>query len=92
MNKIPAICGPEFVFHIVKTTMANNDKNDKEKKKEQPPVSKFLKPDKETLHTTDPQEHMKGPLSSIVQSGKEEAEENDEESKEQADKKKDKNT
>lgn len=23
-------------------------------------------PDKETLHTTDPQEHMKGPVSSIV--------------------------
>jgi hypothetical protein len=25
-----------------------------------------LKPDKETLHTTDPQEHMEGPLSSLV--------------------------
>lgn len=28
-----------------------------------------LKPDPETLHTTDPQEHMKGPLSSLVQKG-----------------------
>ena len=27
----------------------------------------WLEPDPETLHTTDPQEHMKGPLSSKVQ-------------------------
>lgn len=27
-----------------------------------------VKPDKETLHTTDPQEHMKGPISSAVHS------------------------
>ena len=26
------------------------------------------KPDPETLHTTDPQEHMEGPLSSLMQS------------------------
>ena len=41
--------------------------------------------------TTDPQEHMEGPLSSIVQNIKEEVEENDEESKNEADKKKEKN-
>lgn len=26
-----------------------------------------LKPNEETLHTTDPQEHMEGPISSLVQ-------------------------
>ena len=57
---------------------------DKEKK----PVSK---PDEETLHTTDPQEHMKGPVSSSVQNIKEEAEEGDKESKEEADQKKEEN-
>ena len=49
-----------------------------------------LKPDPGTLHTTDPQENMKGPVSSIVQHIKEEAEDNDE-SKESADRRKDKN-
>ena len=51
-----------------------------------------LKPDKGTTHTTDPQEHMKGPISSIMQNAKETAEENDKETKEEADKKKDENT
>ena len=41
---------------------------------------------------TDPQEHMEGPVSSLVQGIKEGTEENDEESKEEADAKKDKNT
>jgi hypothetical protein len=36
-----------------------------------------LKPDPETLHTTDPQEKMEGPISSIVQNVKEEVEEDD---------------
>ena len=49
-----------------------------------------LKPDPETLHTTDPQEKMEGPVSSIVQNIKEGAE--DDESREAADKRKDKNT
>lgn len=35
------------------------------------------KPDPETLHTTDPQEHMKGPVSSSMQGIRENAEEND---------------
>ena len=46
----------------------------------------ILKPDNETLHTTDPQEHMKGPISSVVQTVKEASE--DDISKEEADKKK----
>jgi predicted AAA+ superfamily ATPase len=29
-------------------------------------TSKSLKPDSETLHKTDPQENMKGPLSSLM--------------------------
>lgn len=35
----------------------------------------WLEPDPETLHTTDPQEHMKGPVSSSVQKVKETVEE-----------------
>ena len=37
-----------------------------------------LAPDPETLHTTDPQEKMEGPVSSVVQHVKEEVEENEE--------------
>lgn len=59
-----------------------------DKKQKQP----LTKPDPETKHTTDPQDKMKGPISSIVQNIKEEAEENDNETKEDADKKKNKNT
>ena len=49
-----------------------------------------LKPDPETLNTTDPQEHMEGPVSSSVQSVKETTEElTNDVSKEEADAKKD---
>ncbi len=41
-------------------------------------------PDPETLNTTDPQEHMRGPVSSVMQSIKEEAEENDDEDRDEA--------
>lgn len=56
------------------------------------PKNPISKPDPETLHTTDPQEKMKGPVSSLMQNIKKEAEENDEVSKEEADERKDKNT
>ncbi len=36
------------------------------------------KPDPETLNTTDPQEHMKGPLSSLMHIIEDKAEENNE--------------
>ena len=62
-------------------------KKQKKDKKESP-----LKPDPETLHTTDPQEHMEGPVSSVMQNIAEEAGENDKETKEEADRKKNKNT
>jgi hypothetical protein len=58
--------------------MANQKDKEKDKDKKKPSI----KPDPETLHTTDPQEEMEGPVSSIVQGIKEEAEENDPEKKE----------
>jgi len=66
--------------------MANDPKNKKEEKDKNKPVSK---PDPETLHTSDPQENMKGPVSSFMQNIKEEANKNDKVSKEEADKKRD---
>jgi len=66
-----------------------NPKDDKKKDKEKKDAP--LKPDPETLHKTDPQDNMEGPISSIVQSIKEGGED-DEESKESADRRKDKNT
>jgi hypothetical protein len=47
------------------------------------------KPDPETLHTTDPQEHMKGPVSSTMHQTGEAFDTN--ESKEEADKERDEN-
>jgi hypothetical protein len=46
---------------------------DKHKKHDQP----VTQPDPETLHTTDPQEEMKGPISSLMNNIREEAEESD---------------
>lgn len=60
--------------------------NKKDDKKKRP-----LEPDPDTLHTTDPQEKMKGPVSSFVQNIKETSEKNDEESKEEANRKKEEN-
>lgn len=68
--------------------MAKNDKNKKEEKDKSQPVSK---PDPETLNTSDPQDHMKGPVSSTLQNIKEEANKNDKVSKEEADREREKN-
>ena len=68
--------------------MANTTKDKKEKKDKK---NTGLAPDPETLHTTDPQEHMKGPVSSTMQNIKEEANKNDKVSKEEADKKREEN-
>lgn len=68
--------------------MANDPKNKKDEKDKTQPVSK---PDPETLHTTDPQENMKGPVSSVMQNIKEEANKNDKVSKEEADRKREEN-
>jgi len=62
------------------------DKN----KTNDPDKDETLKPEPETLHTTDPQEEMEGPLSSLVQGVKENVDDKSE-SKEEADTKKDEN-
>lgn len=66
--------------------MANTTKNKKEEKDKSKPVSK---PDTETMNTSDPQEYMKGPVSSVMQNIKEEAKKTDKVSKEEADRKRD---
>lgn len=43
---------------------------------------KASEPDPETLNTTDPQEHMTGPISSLMQKTKKGAEKNDNQPKE----------
>jgi hypothetical protein len=68
--------------------MADKTKDKKEKKDKK---NTGLGPDPETLHTTDPQEHMKGPLSSTMQNIKEEGKKNDTVSKGEADKKREEN-
>jgi len=64
---------------------SKDEKKDKELKKP------ALKPDPETIDTTDPQDNMKGPVSSVVHSVKDEVEKNDEQSKEEASRKRDEN-
>ena len=56
-----------------------NPKKDKRRNKDK--KDEALAPDPETLHTTDPQEKMEGPVSSVIQNIKEEAEENEEKDK-----------
>ena len=62
-----------------KTTKEKNENKDKK--------NTGLAPDPETLHTTDPQEHMKGPVSSTMQNIKDEANKNNKVSQGEADKK-----
>jgi hypothetical protein len=61
----------------------------KDKPKDENKNKSTAKPDPETLHTPDPQEEMKGPVSSFIQNVKHEAEKNDEVSKAEASKKRD---
>jgi hypothetical protein len=72
---------------MYKTYIMAQEKEIKKKKEDEKEPA--IKPDPETLDTTDPQEKMKGPISSLVQGVKEEVEENDKESKEEATKKRD---
>ena len=46
--------------------MENNKKNDLKKQEEENKDNPVSQPDPETLHKTDPQENMKGPLSSLL--------------------------
>lgn len=59
--------------------------NEKKENTNQKPDEKddLFKNDPETLNTTDPQEHMKGPLSSLMHKVEEKAEENDEKDREE---------
>lgn len=62
----------------------DNDKKLKEDNQKTP----SLPPDPETLHKTDPQENMEGPISSMMQGLKKDGEKNDEQSRSEADRKK----
>jgi hypothetical protein len=53
------------------------DKNKKEEKHDNPPSQ----PDPETLHKTDPQENMKGPVSSLMNKTADKLEENEQKDK-----------
>ena len=67
--------------------MSNN--KEENKSNEEQNKNAIVKPEPETLHTTDPQEHMEGPISSLMhKTGKGF---DTDESKEEADEKKEKN-
>lgn len=67
--------------------MSDNKEENKSNKEQNKDA--IVKPDPETLHTTDPQEHMEGPISSLMhKTGKGF---DTDESKEEADEKKEKN-
>ncbi|WP_276484008.1 hypothetical protein [Paraflavitalea pollutisoli] len=59
--------------------MALTDDKKKDLPKEPENEDMVLPPDPETLHKTDPQENMKGPVSSIMHSIEDKVEENDKE-------------
>jgi hypothetical protein len=65
-----------------------SQENDNKKKNAEEEKS-AIQPDPETLNTTDPQEEMEGPISSLVNGVKKEVEKNDEESAAEATKKRD---
>lgn len=60
------------------------DKQTEKNKEKESNKDAAVKPDKETLNTTDPQEHMEGPISSLMhKTGKEfESEKSEREAKE----------
>jgi hypothetical protein len=66
------------------STDPNNNKPVKDEKADTP-----IQPDPETLHKTDPQSNMEGPVSSLMNNVKEGF--NSDETKEEADEKKEKN-
>ena len=68
--------------------MTDKQKKNTTEKNKQP--DKPIKPDPETLNTADPQEHMEGPVSSLMHKTGEQFD--SEETKKEADKRKDENT
>lgn len=60
----------------------NNSKTvDKKKKEEEKHDNPVSQPDPETLHKTDPQENMKGPVSSLMNNAADKMEKNEEKDK-----------
>jgi hypothetical protein len=57
--------------------MSNKTSNSEKSRKEKEKKTGVRQPDPETLHTTDPQNHMKGPISSLMKKIEDKAEEND---------------
>ncbi len=66
-----------------------SDKQQEKNKEKESNKDAAVKPDPETLNTTDPQEHMEGPLSSLMHKAGEgfESEKAEREAKENKDKK-----
>jgi hypothetical protein len=56
------VAGTVF-YQFIKRLMANDKSNKSEENQQDQPITK---PDPETLHKTDPQDNMKGPISSLV--------------------------
>ena len=76
----------QFFYEAIKNRIMatpHNHKKPSKKDKKQP----LGQPDPETLHTADPEEHMKGPVSSVMQKIKEEVEDNDAADRKEADEK-----
>jgi hypothetical protein len=59
--------------------MEDNKKKDLNKQEEEKKDNPVSKPDPETLHKTDPQENMRGPLSSLLNKERKNIEEKGEE-------------
>ena len=59
--------------------MSNQDTTSNKSEKDNKDA--MVKPDAETLHTTDPQEHMEGPLSSLMKIAEHSFEKSDDEEK-----------
>jgi hypothetical protein len=76
-STVPTTRRHDFFFYIEKPIMENDNQHKPNKGNE-----KALQPDEETLGTTDPQEHMKGPVSSLMQKAKDGAHKNDNTEKE----------
>ena len=87
VDTVPELLPADEQKEKAKIEAESKKKEEDEDKKKSP-----LEADPETLHTTDPQEKMEGPISSIMQTIKEAGESTDVVSKEEADKKKDENT
>ncbi len=60
------ICSLSFLMTKKQGIMADERKEQNKQGKGNQETD--IKPDQETLNTTDPQEHMEGPLSSLMQS------------------------